>query len=521
MAGKHHRPRREQRSRPTSGSSKESNKGPICQYCGKRSYGSRKLAREAARIQYPKEKLSAYRCLEAPEFVDAQTLWHLGHLSQKVLNGKVEKQRVHGGDRLQLARPVRNGPVPPELRATIETKLAITKEAEASRTETDNDNEGGQMPTIGETAQLSLTGFDRHKGLYKAVSATSPLKDRVALVHGALRAYALTHSFDDYTLDGKVGFTGRVSLSALVRELFAGEFDNVENQDGFTQSLVQGGNKAGLIKCIDAASGHRDLMPIWWVASSYAKIIGHPPLQDSEARKPAPPQKKARPPAPSRSPEAEAPADGLTPSQKGALTKKRKGKSPGRTPGSRNRSRLEVMSLAERTLKNLGRAVLAEEVYQAADFPVQLGAVRDSLNELAQERRVYKRPISDEDRAAIREQGGPSRIGSGLTQVWAHSSIVDTVNGEKVVPVATWGPAPVLRNEQPAAIVQPVVTDKDNDDDDLDDVIASLEKEAAAPRQSGELDELREEVAALKARLAKVTKQRDRLLAVVETMKDE
>ncbi len=507
------------------GSSKESSRGSVCPYCGKRSYMSRKYAKEAARIQYPTEHLSAYRCIKAPEFVDTSKLWHLGHLAGRVIAGRDEKSNVHGSPELRPARPEKRGPIPEALRAMVESKLA----AEVAPSDNDNDEpEGGQMPTIGETAQLNLTGFDRHKGRYKAVSATSPIKDRVALVHGALRAYALTHSFDSYRHEGRQGFTGRVSLSALIRELF--EVDDPDKQDGIAQAITQAGNKAGLIRCIESAHRQQGQLPIWWVAADYEEVVGHPPLMDPAAPKPAPPVKKATPPAP-KAPEPVT----STPSErakKGAETKRKTLGYAGRKPGSRNRTRIELLSLAERTVKSLGRPVLALEIYESADFPVTIGSVRDALDELVKERRVLRRGFTEEDREALNAVGGP-RFQTPKTQVYLHASLAGE---DKEVPVVTWeldpiDPLPELDDEPTAPRAQDMVSagpesafesaDAD-DEDDIDAAIAALEKKASAPKaDDAELEALRVENEALKARLARVTKQRDRLLAVVETMKDE
>lgn len=50
-----------------------------CPYCGKKSYYTRKAARRAGRSLYPDDHLNAYRCLDAPDYVDTTQLWHIGH----------------------------------------------------------------------------------------------------------------------------------------------------------------------------------------------------------------------------------------------------------------------------------------------------------------------------------------------------------------------------------------------------------------------------------------------------------
>lgn len=90
---KHHTPSRS--ALPRRGSSTSSAKGAVCPYCGKRSYFTRKYAKEAAKVLYPHTHLTPYTCVKAPEFVDTSQLWHLGHLGEQVVNMGVDRALVH------------------------------------------------------------------------------------------------------------------------------------------------------------------------------------------------------------------------------------------------------------------------------------------------------------------------------------------------------------------------------------------------------------------------------------------
>lgn len=114
----------------------ESSRGSLCPYCGKKSYSSRKYAKEANRRLYPNEKLSAYKCQKAPEFADTSKFWHIGHLAPQVVNGKRARAEIHGSEPVQLARQAPRKPFPASLRATIIEK---PKESAADNDETDKE----------------------------------------------------------------------------------------------------------------------------------------------------------------------------------------------------------------------------------------------------------------------------------------------------------------------------------------------------------------------------------------------
>lgn len=115
---------------PRPGNSTQSAKGPACPYCGKRSYSSRKYAKEANRRLYPEERMSTYRCREAPDFVDTSQLWHIGHLGQAVVTGRASRHQVHGSERLEMARPAPRNPFPSVLRAIVPGKGDESPQAE-------------------------------------------------------------------------------------------------------------------------------------------------------------------------------------------------------------------------------------------------------------------------------------------------------------------------------------------------------------------------------------------------------
>lgn len=57
--------------------------GP-CGECGKKSYGTRKDAKDAAKRLYPGDKLSIYQCVLG---------WHIGHLPKRVIRGLIPGPR--------------------------------------------------------------------------------------------------------------------------------------------------------------------------------------------------------------------------------------------------------------------------------------------------------------------------------------------------------------------------------------------------------------------------------------------
>lgn len=126
-------------------------KGTYCQYCGKRTYHSRKLARRAADIQYPSEVMSVYTCRRLPEYVDEDLFWHIGHLTEAVKQGSYSRDEVYSRKGEPSDPPFSTGKKPPEqelqprglppvLKRAMMKSLA-DKQATAGRG-TDNDKEG-------------------------------------------------------------------------------------------------------------------------------------------------------------------------------------------------------------------------------------------------------------------------------------------------------------------------------------------------------------------------------------------
>src|SRR5687767_2233395 len=71
--------------------------GDRCPYCGKKTYFAKQDAKNAAKMNHPGEKgLSAYKCLRAPEGVDASKFWHYGHLNDAVRKEGADKLAFHG-----------------------------------------------------------------------------------------------------------------------------------------------------------------------------------------------------------------------------------------------------------------------------------------------------------------------------------------------------------------------------------------------------------------------------------------
>lgn len=77
---------------------------PQCKHCGKISYISRKSAREAAKTYHPNDRMSTYKCVKAPEYVDTNYIWHIGHLDESIVKGEVERSEHYGTGALHPSR---------------------------------------------------------------------------------------------------------------------------------------------------------------------------------------------------------------------------------------------------------------------------------------------------------------------------------------------------------------------------------------------------------------------------------
>lgn len=393
--GKKHRQRRNG-SLPRTGNARGSAKGAVCPYCGKRAYFSRKYAKEANRRLYPNEKMSAYQCTSAPEWVDTSAMWHIGHLAPAVTQGKATRSQVHGSAPVHMAREAPRKPIHPALRAIVVPGSTVNDNDE------DDNQKEGPMPTVSQVATINLKGFDRNKGRYREVGATSPMKDRLALVHGALRAYALTHNFEEMEHGGHKGFVGRVNVSALIRELFAQDVDDEEKVKALAKSIQNGGDRAGLTHCVDSGARLQGQPSIWWVASSYEDVVGHPPLQEAP---PAAPAKKAA-------------AKKKDPAR---VVYGKSTKNPGK--GQRRRRKppqatLDRMYRVKSVLEDVGTkydtALTYSEIQaelKAMGVEASYGQVETAVDLLVAEKQAVTRQMSAEDKAAIRAAGGDAPSG--------------------------------------------------------------------------------------------------------------
>ena len=364
-----HRPAKDA-NKPQLGASRNSAKGSVCAYCGKRSYFTRKYAREAMKILYPGERMSAYQCPKAPDWVDSSRLWHVGHLHDKVLEDGESRLEFYTGRGLQMPQ-----------RDTVTIK--------------DNDDqEEGTMPTIGEMAHVRLQDFDRHAKQWKSVTLKSPMVDKVALVHGALRAHALTHSFDADEYDGKPGYVGRVAFKQVVRELFEHEVSKPEQLDVFAKAIQNASDRAGLTSCLDSSQRMQGVKPIWWIADSYESVMGRP----AEPSQPEP-KTAAAEPGP-------------------AITVKRrpnpgKGKKRKRRPPQSTIDRMyRVKAVLEDVGLRYGTALSYAEIQNELGGTASYNQVETAVDLLVSEKQAHTRAMSAEDKAAIRAAGGDAPAAS-------------------------------------------------------------------------------------------------------------
>ena len=58
-----------------------------CASCGKRSYKTRKAAKQVGRSLYPSAHLSAYRCVTG--------WWHYGNIPDAVIDGTISRDQIN------------------------------------------------------------------------------------------------------------------------------------------------------------------------------------------------------------------------------------------------------------------------------------------------------------------------------------------------------------------------------------------------------------------------------------------
>ncbi len=64
-----------------------------CSYCGKQTYSSRKIARQAIRRAHAGDStMNAYECVRAVR-EGFHGLWHIGHLYAEIVHGEMKRMR--------------------------------------------------------------------------------------------------------------------------------------------------------------------------------------------------------------------------------------------------------------------------------------------------------------------------------------------------------------------------------------------------------------------------------------------
>lgn len=66
-----------------------------CPACGKKSYATRKAAKNAAKVHHQDAHMSVYRCRSNNPKRPNPAPWHYGHLDEAVISGKMSKDEVY------------------------------------------------------------------------------------------------------------------------------------------------------------------------------------------------------------------------------------------------------------------------------------------------------------------------------------------------------------------------------------------------------------------------------------------
>ena len=306
-----------------------------CRYCGKVVYYSRKSAREAAKALHPNDRMSTYRCVKAPDFVDTSATWHFGHLNEEVVKGNVPRSEFYSASRGKVSR----GRKP-------KGRRQVNKRSNDNDNEDDDDDDGGQMPTVAETVKLTVKGLDEQTG--------SKLHDpqlRARYVYKALKAYAIANSFEEMELDGVRGRVGRISMNRFVNEvIFDGkaEAEKVKNAAG---TIVNIGRRTKAFKCLEKGYSTSDKVyhdPIWWVADETG-------IEDA-------------------------------PAQRG-----------GRKKGSKNLATVDLHNTLFDLIVKIGRPTDAHEVYTLYDGDYSLKVISNNLRRMAHEGQLISWVPNDDE----------------------------------------------------------------------------------------------------------------------------
>lgn len=193
--------------------------------------------------------MTAYQCTRLPDFVDATTFWHIGHLSKAVKSGKYDRGDYYSMNPLELAELDKHD--------TIEEQDDNDEE----------EDEGGHMPTFAELANVSDVFNDPSK--YADISIFSPTSECLEYIHEALHGHAELHGFEAYEHRGVKGRVGKLVVSSFIKDLFRGPGTPEERLDGFVKSIIARGKRAWVFECISTEKSTDmagRLNPVWWVA---------------------------------------------------------------------------------------------------------------------------------------------------------------------------------------------------------------------------------------------------------------
>lgn len=392
-------------------------KGPVCNYCYKRVYLTRAYAKQAARIIYPGEQLRPYKCPKAPSYVDTDKLWHLGHLHETVREGQVGRDERYGTGSKTTAR---------ETRYSI--PQAMVDIMERSRPERGKD-EGEGMATVGELARVSPTGFDKKNSQYKDVNLHSPGSDKVALVYTALRAYAVAHGFEEGDYERRKGFVGRVSLRALIGELFGVSQEDDKLKQIVSQISDHGRRQKAFI-CLDNPGRFSDVLPIWWISTDFkvptlSKTAKEPEKTTVKSSSKTPPVPKA-PPAPVQ----EAPSTSKKASAISRKAPSKRLKAPPMRVIDRAfaiKSILDVVAAKYDTA--LTRFEINDELKARGLEELSRGEFEAAVGYLEEEKAAVTRKMSDRDVDAIKKAGGIAPAGRRpmLVMLRKHAAVGGTI----------------------------------------------------------------------------------------------
>lgn len=274
------------------------------------------------------------------------------------------------------------------------------------------------MATLGESAKITLSGFDRDNQ-FRGITSHSEMADVVRLVHAASRAHAFTHSFDVMDHHGMRGFVGRVDMHGLVYELFGADFSDAAEKfdfDDFFNIVRRTMQKLDVSYRVNAPDRMTHALPVWWVADSFDKAVerNHVVFNRLKGHKVTTPTKQ----------EAPAKAAGEEAADKRA---KRRGKSVHQTKAYRQSTPLNkrarrlptevveriylLKNLLEDLAKNYDSAYTYAELL--AEFKARHGReitkveLTTAVDALVAEKVVATRTLSQADKQAIRDAGDP------------------------------------------------------------------------------------------------------------------